>query len=99
MAHDRYLEKIEKSPYFRNGLTDRYEIAVEYLERSDFRFQTGSRNKTVGWIKMPLDMEVGLGPGDIVIDGDPALPLKGAQPPPLFAHVYCGQTVAHLSYC
>jgi len=29
---------------------------------------------------MPLDTEVGLGPGDIVLDGDPAPP-KGAQPP------------------
>jgi len=26
------------------------------------------------WIKMPPDMEVGLGPGDFVLDGDPALP-------------------------
>jgi len=25
-----------------------------------------------GWIKMPLGMEVGLGPGDFVLDGDPA---------------------------
>ena len=30
-----------------------------------------------GWIKMPLGMEVGLGPGDIVLDGDTAPPLKG----------------------
>jgi len=28
--------------------------------------------------------EVGLGPGDIVLDGDPALPRKGAQQPPTF---------------
>jgi len=28
---------------------------------------------------MPLGMEVGLGPGDIVLDGDPAPPRKGAQ--------------------
>jgi len=27
-----------------------------------------------GWIKMPLGTEVGLGPGDIVLDVDPALP-------------------------
>ena len=26
------------------------------------------------WIKMPLGMEVGLGPGDFVLDGDPAPP-------------------------
>ena len=30
--------------------------------------------QTVGWIKMPLVTEVGLGPGDIVLDGDPAPP-------------------------
>ena len=34
-----------------------------------------------GWIKMPLGMEVGLGPGDFVLDGDPApLPNKEAEP-------------------
>jgi len=31
---------------------------------------------------MPLGMEVGLGPGHIVLDGDPApLPRKGAESP------------------
>jgi len=41
------------------------------------------------WIKMPLGVKVGLGPGDFVLDGT-QLPQKGA---PLFsAHVYCGQT-------
>jgi len=30
---------------------------------------------------MPFDREVGLGPGDFVLDGDPAaLPKKGAEP-------------------
>ena len=34
------------------------------------------------WIKMPLSTEVGLGPGYIMLDGDPAPPpKKGAQPP------------------
>jgi len=41
--------------------------------------------QTAGWIKMGLDMEVGLGPGHIVLDGNPApLPKKGAEPPPNF---------------
>ena len=55
----------------------------------------------VGCIKMPLGTEVGLGPGDIVTYGDPVPPSrKGAQQSPHFlAHVYCGQTVAHLSNC
>jgi len=30
--------------------------------------------QTVEWIRMPLGMDVGLGPGDIVLDGDPAPP-------------------------
>ena len=45
------------------------------------------------WIKMPLGMELGLGPDDFVLDGDPApLPEKGAEPPKFLAHVYWGQT-------
>jgi len=43
---------------------------------------------------MPLDTEVGRGPNDIVLDGNPAPPpKKGAERPLQFlAHVYCGQT-------
>jgi len=42
--------------------------------------------KTAGWIKMPLSTEVGLGPGDIVLDGDSApLHAKGHSSPPLFS--------------
>jgi len=37
-----------------------------------------TQTQTVGCIRMPLVMEVGLGLGHIVFDGDPA-PLKGAQ--------------------
>jgi len=41
---------------------------------------------------MKLGMEVGLGPGHIVLDGDLAPSPKGAQPPQFSAHVSCGQT-------
>jgi len=42
---------------------------------------------------MPLGTEEGLGPNNIVLDGDPGIPPKGAQQSPHFlAHVYCGQT-------
>ena len=45
------------------------------------------------WIKISLGMEVGLGPGDFALDGDPALPpQKGGGPPKFSANVYCGQT-------
>ena len=41
--------------------------------------------QTVGWIKTKLGKKVGLGPGDIMVDGDSApLPKQGAQQPPLF---------------
>jgi len=38
---------------------------------------------------MPLGMQVGLGPGDFVLDGDPAIRLPQQK---ISAHVYCGQT-------
>ena len=42
---------------------------------------------------MPLGMEVGLGSGDFVLDGDPATPRKRhTQPTQFLAHVYCGHT-------
>jgi len=37
-----------------------------------------------GWIEMALSVEVGLGPGDFVLDGDPAPPAqKGGWRSPL----------------
>jgi len=43
-------------------------------------------------------MEVGLCPGDIVLDGEPDPPERGTAAPTHFSvHVYCGQTVVHLS--
>jgi len=41
--------------------------------------------QTVGWIKMKLGTEVGLGPGHIVLVGDPAPPEKRGTVPPIFA--------------
>ena len=50
---------------------------------------------------MPLGTELGLVPGDIVLDGVPAPSHeKGHSSPTFSAHVYCGHlTVAHLSNC
>jgi len=47
--------------------------------------------QTVGWIKMKLGMEVGLGPGHIVLDGDPASPPQSGTAPAIFAHVCCAK--------
>jgi len=35
--------------------------------------------QTVEWIRMPLGMEIDLGPGHTVLDGEPAPPRKGTQ--------------------
>ena len=55
--------------------------------------------QTVGRIKMKLALQVGLSPGHIVLDGDPAHPPPKGHNPHFSVHVYCGQTVAHVSYC
>jgi len=44
--------------------------------------------QTAECIKMPLGMEVGLSPGDFVLDGDPAPSRKRGRSPQFSAHVY-----------
>jgi len=48
---------------------------------------------------MPLGTEVDLGPGDIVLDGDPARPPKGrhSNQHPQFWPTCCGQTAAWIN--
>jgi len=49
--------------------------------------------QTARWIKVALGMELGLSPGDIVLDGDPTSPpQKEGGAPQFSAHVYCCQT-------
>ena len=51
--------------------------------------------QTVGRIKKKLGMQVGLGPGHIVLDGDPApLPQRGTALPQFAAHICSGQLAA-----
>jgi len=46
---------------------------------------------------MALGMELGLGPGHVVLDGDPApIHIKGTAAPQFSSHVYCGQTAVCL---
>jgi len=59
-------------------------------------------DQTVGGIKVKLGMELGIGPGHIVLDGEPVLPWRGtaanfrsisiAASPQFSAHICCGQT-------
>ena len=49
-------------------------------------------DQTAVWVKMPLSTEVVLGPGDIVLDGDPASLHPKGHSPQFSAHVCCGQT-------
>ena len=41
---------------------------------------------------MSLGMELGLGPGDFVLDGDPVTPSQKGGTPKFSVHVYCDQT-------
>jgi len=52
-----------------------------------------------GWISIPHGTEVGLGSGNVVLDGDPAPPTteRGTAATHFSDHVYCGQRVVHLS--
>ena len=60
----------------------------------------GVFGQTVGWTRIPLGTEVGLGQGDIVLDEDPSPDGKRHSSPYHFlTHVYCGQTAARLSNC
>jgi len=56
--------------------------------------------QTVGWIRMKLGMEVGLGPDHIVLDADPAAPsapeMGTATSFHFSAHVYCGQAFGRI---
>jgi len=47
----------------------------------------------VGWIGMPLDTKVGLGPGHIVLDDDPAPPPQKKGHSPIFGPCLFGQMV------
>ena len=47
------------------------------------RFRPMYCGQTAGWMKVPLGTMVGVGPGNIALDGT-HLPRKGAQQPPLF---------------
>ena len=51
--------------------------------------------QTVRQIKMKLGRQVGLSPGHVVLDGDPALPpRKGHSLPQFSAHICCDQMAA-----
>jgi len=74
----------------RPMLSDRYPVGLSC--RSVSLVYCG---QTVGWIKVPLGMEVDLGPDDIVLDGELGTqlsPWKGYSSPHFLAHVYCGGT-------
>jgi len=48
-------------------------------------------------IKMPLGVEVGLGPGDFVLNGNSAHSSpEGDRAPKFSAHVYCGQIAGYI---
>jgi len=65
---------------------------MSYLSRPVCDIGVRSCGQTVGQIKMKLGMQVGLGPGHIVLDGNPAPSPPKGHGPQFTAHVCCGQT-------
>ena len=61
-------------------------VSIHYYDRclSVLSMMFAHCGKTVGQIKMKLGMQVGLGPGQIALDGDPAPPLPKGHSPPIF---------------
>jgi len=55
--------------------------------------------QTLGRMKMKLGMQVGLGPGHIVLDGDPASPPQRGTVSQFSAHISCGQTAEWIEIC
>jgi len=49
--------------------------------------------QAVGWIKMKLGMQAGLGTGHVVLDGDPGPPLPKGHSPQFSAYIFSGQMV------
>jgi len=71
----------------KNVSTNLHEICRESWQRVNrtfcymgTQFPSQRAKQTDGWIKMPLGTAVGLGPGHIVLDGEPALPSKAHSP-------------------
>jgi len=60
----------------RPTLSDHYPVCLSVLSVT-----LVDRGQTVKWIKMKLGTQVGLGPGHIVLDGDPASPPPKGQSP------------------
>ena len=88
LGHGRPSQKLLSSRFCPVGAT----CCNDHGEMSPFPkrvqppiFSQCSLWPTAGWTKMPLGMEEGLGPGDFVLDGDPApLPKKGRSSLPNF---------------
>ena len=72
MTHSHFGRPLQ----FRPMLRDRCSVCPVSLQRYVL-WQNG-------WMDQEVGTEVGLGPGDIVLDGDPTPPRKGAQQPPIF---------------
>jgi len=71
-------QKTDQSPHFRSIF-----VVSKRLEPPQFSAHLYC-GQMAEYIKMPLDMEVGLSPGDFVLAGDPAPTPNGAERPSIF---------------
>jgi len=77
---------------FGRPFVKRFTLCYRTAVLSVLSVTLGYCGQTALCIRIPLGTEVGLSPGHIVLDGDPAPPPKGHSSLQFSAHVYCGQT-------
>ena len=85
---------------FRQPFVERFALCYGNAVLSVLFVTLAYCGQQVAWIRMPLRARVGLGPDDIVLDGDPApLTEKGTAAPPIFGPcLLYGQPVVHLRH-
>ena len=98
-SEDEMIRKLNQLKVFRRPFVKRFTLSywtvVCLSVLSCLSVTLVYCGQTVEWFKMKRGMEVGLGPGHIVLDGDPAPPQNGAAP--AFRPLYCGQVAGWIN--
>ena len=81
-------------PVFGRPFVKRFALCYRSVFLSALSVTFVRCDQMVGRIKMKLGTQVGLGPGHIVLGGDPAPPPLNGHSPQVSAHICCAQMAA-----
>jgi len=90
------LNSVRSHTIFGRPFVKRFALCYRTVVLSVLSVTLVHCGQTVGWIKMKLGIQVGLGLDHTVLDGDPALPPQRGSFPPFTApaNICCGQMAA-----